>query len=53
MNTENTKSIRISAATYRDLEKLGTLSDSFDSVIRELLRSREKRGAFTRNENPS
>jgi predicted CopG family antitoxin len=46
MTTQNTKSIRISAATYRELEKMGTLSESFDSVIRELLRSKEKRGIF-------
>jgi hypothetical protein len=36
------KTIRISFETYKDLAKLGTFGDSFDSVIRSLLLNHEK-----------
>jgi predicted CopG family antitoxin len=44
MQTKATKTIRISVGTHQDLEKLGTLADSFDSVIQELLNSFKKNG---------
>ena len=48
MRKQNTKNIGVSLDTYEDLEKVGTLADSFDLVIRELLTShKKKRGAFT------
>ena len=31
------KSIKLTVKTYRDLAKLGTLNDTFDSVIAELI----------------
>ena len=37
MCSNNTRTIRISIDTYTALQKLGTLSDSFDSVIQRLL----------------
>jgi predicted CopG family antitoxin len=42
MCTNNTKTIRISNDTYTALQKLGTLSDSFDSVIKRLIGSQEE-----------
>jgi predicted CopG family antitoxin len=39
-----TKNIRISTEVYRDLSKLGTLEDTFDSVIRNLLANQENSG---------
>lgn len=48
MCKQNTINIRVSLDTYEDLENVGTLADSFDSLIRELLTShKKKRGAFT------
>jgi predicted CopG family antitoxin len=48
MSTKTTKTIRVSFGTYKDLERLGTLADSFDSVIQGLLASCKKnRGVFT------
>jgi predicted CopG family antitoxin len=48
MSNKSTKTIRVSLGTYKDLEKLGTLADSFDSVIQGLLTSNKKnRGVFT------
>lgn len=38
------KSIKISEETYRKLARLGTLEDSFDSVISKLLESHQGRG---------
>lgn len=43
MSNQFTKTIRVSFGTYKDLEKLGTLADSFDSVIRQLLTSHKKK----------
>jgi predicted CopG family antitoxin len=40
----NTKTIRVSIETYKNLENLGTLADSFDSVIKRLLTSLNKKG---------
>ena len=37
MKNYETKSIRVTKETYEELSKLGTLNDSFDSVIRKLL----------------
>jgi len=47
-----TKIIRVSEETYSDLAKRGTLSDTFDTVIQRLLKSRrgiqdEKSGGHT------
>lgn len=36
------KSIRVSVRTYNELAKLGTLSDSFDSVISNILKQTEQ-----------
>lgn len=48
MSNEFTKTIRVSLVTYKNLEKLGTLGDTFDSVIQGLLASHNKnRGVFT------
>jgi predicted CopG family antitoxin len=48
MYTRATKTIRISQGTHKDLQKLGTLEDSFDSVIQGLLALQKKnRGVFT------
>jgi predicted CopG family antitoxin len=33
----STKTIRISAKTYKTLTRLGTLGDTFDTVIKKLL----------------
>jgi predicted CopG family antitoxin len=46
MYKENTKIIRVSRETYKNLEKLGTLTDSFDSVIQRLLASHNKKGGI-------
>jgi predicted CopG family antitoxin len=43
MYKRSTKIIRVSCETYKNLEKLGTLADSFDSVIQRLLTSENKR----------
>jgi predicted CopG family antitoxin len=49
MDTKSTKTIRVSYGTHEDLEKLGTLADSFDSVIQGLLASYKKNGGvFTK-----
>jgi predicted CopG family antitoxin len=42
MSKQFTKTIRVSSATYEDLEKLGNLGDTFDSVIQRLLTSQSK-----------
>lgn len=43
MYKRSTKIIRVSCETYKNLDKLGTLVDSFDSVIQRLLTSENKR----------
>jgi hypothetical protein len=49
MTTKSTKTIRVSFGTHEDLERLGTLADSYDSVIKGLLTSYKKnRGVFTK-----
>lgn len=49
MSKKATKTIRVSYTTHEDLEKLGTIADSFDSVIRGLLASYKKNeGVFTK-----
>jgi len=35
------KTIRVSEATYNELASQGTLSETFDSVIRKLLQEKE------------
>ena len=40
MCTQFTKIIRVSSATHDNLEKLGDMGDTFDSVIRRLLTTR-------------
>lgn len=47
MSTKSTKTIRVSFETHEDLEKLGTLADSFDSVIQGLLTSYKKNGGVS------
>ena len=42
MSIKGTKTIRVSTKTYVSLRKLGTLSDTYDSVIENLLSLREK-----------
>ena len=52
MCKQNTINIRVSFDTYEDLENVGTLADSFDSLIRELLTShKKKRGPLLKNES--
>jgi predicted CopG family antitoxin len=54
MSNKSTKTIRVCFGTYKDLEKLGTLADSFDSVIQRLLTSDKKNKVFLlRNESPN
>jgi predicted CopG family antitoxin len=43
MDKRSTKIIRVSCETYKNLEKLGTLADSFDSVIQRLLTFENKK----------
>jgi predicted CopG family antitoxin len=50
MSKQFTKTIRISSATHKDLEKLGTLKDTFDSVIRRLLSSQSKNAGGFKSE---
>jgi predicted CopG family antitoxin len=51
MCPNSTRTIRVSIDTYTALQKLGTLSDSFNSVIQRLLDFQEKQGSTrTRNE---
>jgi len=38
-----TKTIRISNETYQELSKQGNLSETFDSVIKNLIRQNQKR----------
>lgn len=46
-----TKSIKVSEETYRKLARLGTLEDSFDSVISKLLMASSKNeGVMKTNE---
>lgn len=40
--TTTTKSIRVTKETYDRLAELGSLSDSFDSVIKKLLDENKK-----------
>lgn len=47
MYSKDTKTYRISLETYRDLKKLGTLADTFDSVIKDLLNG-HKSGEFAK-----
>lgn len=47
MATKSTKTIRVSFGTHENLEKLGTLADSFDSVIQGLLTYRKNGGVIT------
>jgi predicted CopG family antitoxin len=50
MHTRSTKTIRISVETHQDLAKLGTLADSFDTVIQELLIVYRKKGGMITKE---
>ena len=52
MSIKGTKTIRVSTKTYVLLRKLGTLSDTYDSVIRNLLNLREK-GDLNKHESAS
>jgi predicted CopG family antitoxin len=40
----STKTIRISERLYNKLSKMGTLADSFDSVIEKLVEQRQSAG---------
>jgi predicted CopG family antitoxin len=42
MYKQDTKAIRVSIQTYKDLKELGSMADTFDSVIKELLTSYKK-----------
>lgn len=44
MRILQTKTIRVSKETYADLAKHGTLSDTFDTVIQQLLKSSTNKG---------
>ena len=46
----NTKTIRVSFDTYKNLERLGTLADSFDTVIQKLLTSHNHKGSVLTSE---
>jgi hypothetical protein len=50
VHTRSTKTIRISVETHQDLAKLGTLADSFDTVIQELLIVYRKKGGMITKE---
>ncbi len=39
---EKYKTIKISEQTYHKLSQLGTLNDSFDSVIKDLINDKQK-----------
>jgi predicted CopG family antitoxin len=40
--SEKYKSIQVKAETYKELAKLGSLTDSFDSVISSLLKNQAR-----------
>jgi predicted CopG family antitoxin len=46
----DTKTIRVSLDTYENLERLGTLADSFDTVIQKLLASYIRKGSVLTSE---
>jgi predicted CopG family antitoxin len=41
MSTSKTTTIRVSVETYEELSKQGTVVDSFDSVIKQLLKMKK------------
>ena len=46
MTQKDRKLIVVSKANYDSLRGLGTVTDSFDSVISKLLKEQEKRGSI-------
>ena len=41
LSLDNSRLIRVSISTYKELANQGTLNDSFDSVIRKLIENQQ------------